>query len=239
MRARPAVIDISDQGMIWGRSDDVHGPRPIALGPGPVVCAAADAVAVILDDDWALGGFMGRVWGRMTGERVVGLHCVDSEGYRRLLRQLAREHRPVVVVSSDKYHLGGHDGYADLAFLADAPCDFTFGGVRASAVPRVMCSGHPEIETRAPDVGAAPFVKPASLDALGEVVRQRVLALADAVRADLVLERGDYLQGAVTWGPRARAEASLAGLERVLAAWDSPWSPTVPLEPEEDEADQA
>lgn len=179
---------------------------------------------VMLDDDELLMRFVQRKCRQRTNGRLEVFTCATSIDFRTRLRMLSAGDLPVVMACSDFSHLD-YNGLEDLAFVADAPGDFGFGGIKASAIARTMLTAHgnPAIFAAATAQGIEPFDKPISLSILLALIERRTTQLAVQIKADLCeAADSEFITGTAAWGPRATIEASLVRIEKYCAIAGAP-----------------
>ncbi len=179
---------------------------------------------VMLDDDELLTRFIGRSCTRHSEGRLRAFSCVSSIDFRTRLRMLSVGDLPLVMVCSDFSH-EPPDGLDDLAFVADAPDDFSFAGIKANALPRTMLTAHGNAELRAEATarGIAFCTKPIAVTELVGLVSRAATTLSVQIKGDLrEAPQADFIQGKAAWGPRAQIEASLARIEKYCAIGRAP-----------------
>lgn len=185
---------------------------------GDIVPAVAHVV--MLDDDPLLARMMPRAYDRLSFGTLRLAHFADPASFRTYILSLVGGPLPLVFVTSDFNHVGGTNGFEDLSFVRDMPCDLAAGGVQLSAAGLVLqtgyCPGYPEGAGLPSGTSFVP--KPFGFHEPFRLLRASVCRLIDGLEAELAAApHADVLRGPLTWGPAQQVRASLAGL-RCFAA---------------------
>lgn len=214
-RNDPSRLLLEPAGLVRARheSDLAVDDEAAFVVDGPQTCGHL----VLLDDDRQLSRFVARSLFRRSGGALGVVFTGHSATFRRVLSSTARDGGFVVAVHSDYNHLGGK-GLDDLAFVASAPNDIAFGGLRMSRLPRVLVTGFgaDEIFDAARGAGVRALHKPVSIPALVAVVRTELVALDQDVDRALGATTADFVRSDATFGTRPDLQASQARLRRIV-----------------------